>query len=324
MFITELFENQTKHAAFCFGRMNPPTQGHQQLINTVAQQGRGGDFFIFTSQSQDPKKNPLDYQTKVRFLRALYPGIASHVVYEPGLKTIMQVASWLYSKGYRSVTFVAGSDRLVEFRELLEKYNGKEMANGYYQFNSINFVSSGDRDPDAEGVTGVSASAARAAAAAGDYEAFSQAVGAGKLTQQLYDAVRQGMNLNEDIKLDPKVDAVYKKAKMSFPYAKDETEALALYVLDKEQHDVRDLEQVNDREDAMIDKLLDLEQKLKSEIEELKQKIASIKQVSEDAAGVGVVATNKRMAKDPRYSMSITKDVQPSTPRKMAKAFRLV
>ncbi len=199
MLLTDLFESIDKrHAAFCFGRMNPPTQGHQQLINTVVQAGRGSDFFIFTSQSQDPKKNPLDYQTKVRFLRALYPGIASHIVYEPGLKTIMQVAAWLYNKGYRSVTFVAGSDRLADFQELLEKYNGKEMPNGYYKFDSINFASSGERDPDAEGVTGVSASAAREAAKAGDYEAFSQAVGAGKLTQQLYDAVRKGMNINED------------------------------------------------------------------------------------------------------------------------------
>ena len=199
MFLTQLFEAVDKrHAAFCFGRMNPPTQGHRQLINTVAQAGQGGDFFIFTSQTQDPKKNPLDYQTKVQFLRALYPNIASHIVYEPGLKTIMHVAHWLYNKGYRSVTFVAGSDRLADFKELLEKYNGVEGANGYYQFDSINFASSGDRDPDAEGVTGVSASAARAAAAAGDYEAFNQAVGAGKLTQQLYNAVRQGMNLSED------------------------------------------------------------------------------------------------------------------------------
>lgn len=199
MYITELFEALDKrHAAFCFGRMNPPTNGHQQVINAVVQAGRGGDFFIFTSHTQDPKKNPLDYQTKVRFLRALYPNIASHIVYEPDLKTIMQVAAWLYNKGYRSVTFVAGSDRLSDFKKLLEKYNGQETSNGYYRFNSINFVSSGDRDPDAEGISGVSASAAREAAKEGNYKAFAKAVGVGKLTKQLYNAVRQGMNLSED------------------------------------------------------------------------------------------------------------------------------
>ena len=199
MLLQHLFEAIDKrHAAFCFGRMNPPTQGHQQLINTVAQEGRGGDFFIFTSQTQDAKKNPLDYQTKVRFLRALYPGIASHIVYDTNLKTIMQVAAWLYNKGYRKVTFVAGSDRLPDFQELLNKYNGVEGGAVYYKFDSINFASSGDRDPDSEGVEGISASAAREAAKAGDFEAFSRAVGAGKLTKELYDAVRKGMNINEN------------------------------------------------------------------------------------------------------------------------------
>lgn len=199
MYITELFEAIDKrHAAFCFGRMNPPTSGHKQLVDTVARSAAGGDYFIFTSQSQDSKKNPLDYDTKIKFLKALMPEHAGHIIQDNNLRTIMQIAAWLYAKGYRSVTFVAGSDRLADFKELLEKYNGQEMTNGYYQFDSINFASSGDRDPDAEGVTGVSASAARAAAAAGDLPAFTVATGAGKLSQPLYNAVRRGMNLQED------------------------------------------------------------------------------------------------------------------------------
>lgn len=198
MFLSELFEDtQPKHAAFCFGRMNPPTLGHQQLINTVAQTAQGGDFYIFTSQSQDNEKNPLDYKTKVQFLRALYPSIANHIVYDTNVKTIMHVAGWLYNSGYTAVTFVAGSDRIADFKELLTKYNGVEGKHNYYKFNQINFVSSGDRDADADGTEGISASAAREAAKAGNYKAFSQAVGAGKLTQQLYNAVRKGMNLTE-------------------------------------------------------------------------------------------------------------------------------
>jgi hypothetical protein len=193
MFLTELFEQRSnKHAAFCFGRMNPPTVGHGQLIDTVAQAAAGGDYFIFTSQTQDSKKNPLDYATKVKFIKAMFPQHAGHVVYNPELKTIMQVANWLYSKGYRSVTFVAGSDRLASFKELLTKYNGQEDG---YNFDSINFVSSGDRDPDADGIAGVSASAAREAAKAGNVEAFAQATGAGKLAKPLYNAVRKGMLL---------------------------------------------------------------------------------------------------------------------------------
>lgn len=191
MFLTELFEQQTsKHASFCFGRMNPPTVGHAQLIDTVASSAQGGDYFVFVSQSHDAKKNPLDYATKVKFIKALFPQQASHVVYNPEIKTIMQAANWLYSKGYRSVTFVAGGDRLPAFKELLTKYNGQPDG---YNFTNINFVSSGERDPDADGIAGVSASSAREAASKGDFEAFAQATGAGKLAKPLYDAVRKGM-----------------------------------------------------------------------------------------------------------------------------------
>lgn len=194
MFLSQLFEAIDKrHAAFCFGRMNPPTVGHAQVINTVAKAAAGGDYFVFVSQSQDSKKNPLDYATKIKFIRAMFPEQANHVVYDPSLKTIIQIAHWLYNKGYRSVTMVAGSDRLDNFKELLEKYNGVEGPNGYYKFDSINFVSSGDRDPDAEGLAGVSATAAREAAKAGNLQAFAQATGAGKLAEPLYHAVRKGM-----------------------------------------------------------------------------------------------------------------------------------
>lgn len=242
MFLQELFEavDINKHAAFCFGRMNPPTVGHAQLINTVSQSANGGDYFIFVSQSQDPKKNPLNYETKVKFLRAMFPTHSAHIVYNTELKTIMNVAQWLYDKGYRSTTFVAGSDRLPTFKEMLMKYNGVEGNHTYYNFKSIDFVSSGDRDPDAEGLAGVSATAARIAAAAGDVQAFTKATGAGNLAPQLYAAVRQGMNL------------------------------------------------------------------------------------SEEAAGVGEIAKNRKMSKDPRWSHSLTVDVRPDTPTLNAKALRLV
>lgn len=194
MFLSQLFEAIDKrHAAFAFGRMNPPTLGHKQLADTVANSAAGGDYFIFTSQSQDSKKNPLDYATKVRFLRALMPEHASHIVQDPSLKTIIQIAHWLYAKGYRSVTFVAGSDRIEGFTELLNKYNGVEGPNGFYKFDNISFASSGDRDPDGDGLAGISATAAREAAKAGNLEAFAQATGAGKLAPQLFQAVRKGM-----------------------------------------------------------------------------------------------------------------------------------
>ena len=194
MFLQQLFEAVDKrHAAFCFGRMNPPTIGHAQLINTVAKSAGGGDYFVFVSQTQDSKKNPLDYSTKIKFLKALFSEQANHIVQDPSLKTIIQIAHWLYAKGYRSVTFVAGSDRIEGFTELLNKYNGVEGPNGFYKFDAINFVSSGDRDPDGEGLAGVSATAAREAAKAGNLQAFAQATGAGKLAEPLYHAVRKGL-----------------------------------------------------------------------------------------------------------------------------------
>ena len=198
MLLQQLFEAIDKrHAAFCFGRMNPPTVGHKQLIDTVAQSALGGDYFIFVSQTQDSKKNPLDYTTKIKFLKSLFPDHAGHITQEFNLKTIMQVAAWLYNKGYRSVTFVAGSDRLPDFKELLNKYNGHKGGPVYYKFDNIRFVSSGDRDPDSEGISGISATLARSAAANGDLTAFAQATGAGKLAEPMFNEVRKGMNIAE-------------------------------------------------------------------------------------------------------------------------------
>lgn len=198
MRLFELFEADTKHISFCFGRLNPPTIGHKQLLDTVA--SVGGEYNIFVSQSQDPKKNPLDYSTKVNFIRQMFPQHAKHVVEDPGLNTVVKVASYLYDQGYRSATFIAGSDRLEDMKKLLEAYNGVEgKAHGFYKFDILDFKSSGDREDGAEGVAGVSASGARAAAANGDFTAFQEATGAGKLAKALYDAVRKGMGIKEDI-----------------------------------------------------------------------------------------------------------------------------
>jgi hypothetical protein len=240
MFITEIFEatQKTKHAAFCFGRVNPPTVGHGKLFATTHKAARGGDYFIFLSHTQDKKDNPLDYETKVRFVKRMFPKYADRVSVG-GLRTIMDIAGFLYDHGYTHVTFVAGSDRIEAFQKLLVSYNGVEGKNVYYKFAKIDFVSSGDREDGAEGVEGVSASQARAAALANNMEAFTQATGAGRLAPALFKAVRQGMNL------------------------------------------------------------------------------------SEDAAGVGVVASNKKMAHDPRYSTSMTADVHPNTPMKNARALKL-
>jgi hypothetical protein len=197
MFLIEVFkEKPRKSVAFCFGRMNPPTIGHARLLNTTARASAGGDYYIFLSHTQDSKKNPLDYNTKIDFVKSMYPQHADHVSYG-SLRTIMEIMEFLYHNNYTDVTYVCGNDRLPAFKELLNKYNGVEGGKTYYKFNSIDIVSSGPRDPDDDGIAGVSASAARAAAEAGDKEEFKKITGAGRFASQLYRAVRKGM-LKED------------------------------------------------------------------------------------------------------------------------------
>jgi len=316
MFLTELFESaQEKHAAFCFGRMNPPTVGHAQLIDTVAKAAQGGDYFVFVSQTQDSKKNPLDYATKVKFLKALFPQQASHIVYDLQLKTIIQVAQWLHSKGYRSITFVAGSDRLDSFKKLLTDYNGKD-----YQFDSIDFVSSGDRDPDADGVAGVSASDAREAAARGDEQAFVQATGAGKLAPALYQAVRKGMlleDLTESSVQDPKPGYYFYNVDTNTQRSAAIKAGLKQTMSGKWHYEVKDATKWNRSPMAStMDKMtIGHADKL---FGPHKFWAPNVNEAS------GYIPKNKKEAKDPRWSNALTVDVHPDTPTKNAKALRLI
>ena len=200
MFLIEVFkEKPRKPVAFCFGRMNPPTIGHARLLNTTARASAGGDYYIFLSHTQKTKKDstdPLDYNTKVDFVKSMYPQHAEHVSYG-SLRTIIEIMEFLYHNNYTDVTYVCGNDRLPAFKELLNKYNGVEGGKTYYKFNSIDIVSSGPRDPDDDGIAGISASAARLAAEQGNKEEFKKITGAGRYALQLYKAVRKGM-LKED------------------------------------------------------------------------------------------------------------------------------
>ena len=199
MFLIEVLKDKPrKPVAFCYGRVNPPTIGHARLFNTTARAGMGGDYWIFLTHTQDPEKNPLDYNTKVDFVKAMFPQHADHVS-TGGLRTIMQVLEFLYHNNYTDVTYVCGNDRLPTFTKLLNDYNGLEGKPTYFKFNTINVVSSGPRDPDDDGVAGASASAAREAAEEEDFEKFKKITGAGRYAKQLYRAVRKGMNkFNED------------------------------------------------------------------------------------------------------------------------------
>ena len=209
---------------FSFGRMNPPTIGHEKLvdkINAVAKQNNAMPH-LYLSQSYDSKKNPLPYATKIALAKKAF----GSMVVKSRSKTLMQVAKELEDMGHTKLIMVAGSDRVNEFEELLNKYNGKD-----YTFDSIEVVSAGERDPDAEGAAGMSASKMRAAAAAGDEKAFKS--GLPKKLQssasKVYQAVRDGMQIAEEMEIELGEDLMFeavlsvaarRKRAMSFKKAK--------------------------------------------------------------------------------------------------------
>ena len=190
-----------------FGRFNPPTIGHEQLINTVASAAGDEDYMIVPSRSQDKKKNPLDADTKISYMRKMFPQYSEKIVNDPANRTIFDVLKKAHNDGYTNVRIVGGADRVKEFEKLSNNYNGS-----LYQFDNIEVMSAGDRDPDAEGIEGMSASRLRLAAAEGDFQAFRKGLPstmARKDALDLFYNVRVGMNIKEgwDVwEIAPKLD----------------------------------------------------------------------------------------------------------------------
>ena len=154
-----------KKIVFTFGRMNPPTIGHQKLVDKIISTAKKekADAKVFLSHSQNNKKDPLNYAEKIRFARKAF----GKVIQQSNSKTIIQILKELEKGGYTDIVLVVGSDRVGEFSGLLNKYNGRD-----YNFDSIDVVSAGARDPDAVGVEGMSASKLRALAIQGDFDTF--------------------------------------------------------------------------------------------------------------------------------------------------------
>ena len=195
--LSKIKEAKGKSIAFTFGRFNPPTIGHEKLINKVAQQ-RTDDYKIYLSKSEDSSKNPLGARVKLSTMKQMFPRHAGSIVVNQS-NMILDIATELYNKGYSDITMVVGSDRVREFDTILKKYNGVKSRHGLYDFDSINVVSAGERDPDAEGATGMSASKMRTAAKDKDFETFKKGLPASfarsKNAQDLFRNVRKGMNL---------------------------------------------------------------------------------------------------------------------------------
>ena len=191
---------EAKEVYFTFGRMNPPTIGHGKVLDTIAKKAKGADWKVYVSQSVGPK-DPLSYSDKVKHLRKMLPKYGRNIMVDKGVKNVFDIAAKLYDQGYKNITMVVGEDRLREFDVLLNKYNGKKARHGFYNFESIKVVSAGRRDPDAEGVEGMSASKQRENAKNNDYTAFTQGVPSSmsdKDTRKLFNDVRKGLGLKEE------------------------------------------------------------------------------------------------------------------------------
>jgi hypothetical protein len=195
----EYLKEATGHVTFTFGRFNPPTVGHEKLIEKVHSVSKG-TYRVYASQSTDAKKNPLSYNDKIKFMRKMFPRHARNIIADTKIKTAFDALDSLYEQGYRQVTFVVGSDRVDEFERTLNKYNGeKRTGGGFYNFEGgIQVVSAGERDPDADDVSGMSASKMRAAVKDNNFDLFSKGLPPGfKEAQKLFNAVRSGMGLKE-------------------------------------------------------------------------------------------------------------------------------
>ena len=201
-----LQEQKEKHAVMAFGRMNPITVGHEKLVNKVKDIADkvGGSAHIVVSHSQDSKKNPLTSAQKVKHAKRAFPGVNVSAS-SPDAPNFLAQAAKLHKQGVTHLHMVGGQDRVGEFHKLLHKYNGVKGPHGSFNFKKIEVHSAGDRDPDAEGVEGMSASKMREHASKGNFKKFRSGVPSTMSDQhakEMYDHVRKGMKIDEDIDFD--------------------------------------------------------------------------------------------------------------------------
>lgn len=191
---------EEKTVYFTFGRMNPPTTGHEKLMNELLKKSGKNPYRVYLSQSTDKKKNPLDFKYKVKTVRKFFPKHARSVMLNKKVKNVFDAVTEMYNDGFKNITMVVGSDRINEFNTLLKKYNGVKGRHGLYNFNKINVISAGDRDPDADDISGMSASKMRSLAKEGDFTQFSQGLPrnvSNADAKKVYNEVRRGMGLKE-------------------------------------------------------------------------------------------------------------------------------
>lgn len=192
--------------AFTFGRFNPPTIGHEKLLDKL-KKVRADDTYIYASHSQNPKKDPLQYVKKIAYMKKSFPKHKKDIVVSKA-RNVFEIVVEIQKKynpasaEFLSLIMVVGSDRVKEFSTLLNTYNGVESRHGYYKFKNIKVISAGERDPDAEGVEGMSASKMRAAAADSDFDSFKLGTPLKNTdAKKLYFDVRKSMGIKEELDL---------------------------------------------------------------------------------------------------------------------------
>ena len=198
MKLKELFlrEDDRSTAIFAFGRFNPPTIGHQKLIETLIKTAEkaNGQAYLFLSHKQNNKTDPLNFKDKQDYIQQFYPNV---IVGDQTANTIIKALQVIQAQGRTRIIMVAGSDRVAEFEKLLNQYNGKpdKQGNDLYKFDDIKVVNAGQRDPDAEGVEGASASKARELANKGQWHEFSKIAMGGHKSQNIYNKIQDALGV---------------------------------------------------------------------------------------------------------------------------------
>ena len=189
-------EKSGESITLVFGRFNPPTVGHKKLLDAALQISADGDLRIYPSRSVDPKKNPLETDQKTELMKKMFPDHSDNIINDDSIRTIFDALKLASNDGYSDVKIVVGSDRVAEFDNLAQKYNGD-----LYDFEEIETISAGERDEDAEGVSGMSASKMRKAATENDFESFRKGIPDtldDTATKQMMNTVRKAMQVQTE------------------------------------------------------------------------------------------------------------------------------
>ena len=192
--IKSMTEAKKGSVVFAWGRFNPPTIGHEKLLDKLARVS-ANEMRVYISKSNDPQKNPLNPRQKLDYMKKIFPRYARKIMI-PRTNIVIDIITDLYKEGYTNLKMVAGSDRVQEFKKLFTTYNDVKSRHGYYNFDSIEIINAGERDPDADGATGMSASKMRSAAKDNDLKSFEKGLPNFRDVEKLFKDVRKGMNLS--------------------------------------------------------------------------------------------------------------------------------